>query len=161
MKRESSHSVEFPRAGAASELGPLGVERPGLVDPLVGVGPEEVSLGLDQVRRKPGPPVGVEVREARAHPGSADPGRDREPDDSTPRCLTLNHLGREIGIDDEIGQVHISLVGLFDPIQKHGPNDTPAFPDPGHLAQVDSPSFLRTFRPQQIHPLQVKTDIFN
>ena len=60
-----SHVVRRARGGAAA-AGPVGVEELAarLVEPLVGVRPEVVALGLQQVRRQPAGAVAVVVRQA-------------------------------------------------------------------------------------------------
>ena len=104
-------------------LRPLGMERAGLVGPLVGVRAEQVALGLDQVRREPLAAVAVVVgqggREGRD--GDAQPGG--LADDPPPAVLALPDGLGEVGGQQQVRQVPVLVVGVLDAVQEAGADD--------------------------------------
>ena len=92
---------------------PLGVdELAGRVGPLVGVGAEEIALGLDQVARQALAAVAVVVGQARAEGRRADAVGDRLVDHAPPGILARVDLLLEVLVHQQVGQVRVLLEGL-------------------------------------------------
>mmetsp|Transcript_932 Transcript_932/g.3085 ORF Transcript_932/g.3085 Transcript_932/m.3085 type:complete len:519 (+) Transcript_932:241-1797(+) len=129
------------------------------VRPLVRVRPEEISLRLDEVRRKSSAAVRVKVRERAGHRGRRDPGVDRRGHDAPPRLVALHELGRELAVDEQRREVRVLVVRLLDAVEEPRADDAPALPDPSHFAEVEPPLLLRGLRADEVHALRVRANL--
>mmetsp|Transcript_6976 Transcript_6976/g.13757 ORF Transcript_6976/g.13757 Transcript_6976/m.13757 type:complete len:138 (+) Transcript_6976:1987-2400(+) len=123
----TQHNARLPRqildltSGSAIEVAnvlvavvPESVEHTGLVDAFVGVSPEEVALGLDQVCRQTGTAVLVVVGKGSRGGRDGDSVGDTEGDNPAPGHLAGVEFGGKTGIDHEIGEVSVPPNGFGD-----------------------------------------------
>lgn len=95
---------------------PVGVEKltPGLIHPLVRMRTKVVPLGLKKVGRQHRIPIAIKERQCRAE------GRDRNPTlrsrryNIPPSLLRLLHLATEVVVQEQVVQLRILVVRLFD-----------------------------------------------
>mmetsp|Transcript_2797 Transcript_2797/g.6129 ORF Transcript_2797/g.6129 Transcript_2797/m.6129 type:complete len:471 (-) Transcript_2797:146-1558(-) len=144
---------------AAEGLIPHRVEPALCISPLVGVAAKEVALGLDQVGRQAGTAVGVKVSKGGGDAGDGHAGRDGLPCHAPPGRLALGQLLREEGVDQEVGEGGVALVGLADVVQEAGADNAAALPDPGQSSQVDVPVLLLALGLDDVHALGVAADL--
>ena len=140
-------------------LVPLGVEGSRSVHPFVGMGPEVIPLGLDQVGGQLGAAVGDRSRPGL--PSSAAAG-------SPSSAAALDHLAQiilpgpkflaQIGVQQQVGQVGPGLKSRADVLQQGRPDDAAAPPDAGHGFQVQPVAVGLGGLLQQGHPLGVGGD---
>ena len=130
----------------------------GLVGALVGVGTEEVALGLKEVRREAGGAVAVVVAEAGAERGDGDAVEGGDTDDFTPVLLGRAQKVLEERIEHEVHQGRIAAVGVGDAVEEAGADDATPTPDGGDTAEVESPAFFLAHRFDEVEALGVADD---
>src|ERR1700682_398653 len=140
-------------------LDPFGMKYPWLVDALVGMRPEKVTLRLQQIGRQARRAITIEVSERCGKRGNGHTKLDRSGNRDAPVVLGLGDDVGEIGIEQEIMQRRIALVSIDDVIQKRSANDAAAAPDRGDVAEVQVPVVLFARGPEQLHSLGVRDDL--
>ena len=110
-----------------------------LVDPPVGVGPEQILAGPGsgwRARVRAGSRRSRPARSSRRASGCRARRLARTP---PPRILGfLERGGEELG-EHQVGKLGFTVVGLADAVEEAGPDDAAAPPDRRHRAQVDAP----------------------
>ena len=131
----------------------------GFVGALVGVGTEEVTLGLEEVGGEAGGAVAVVVAEGGAEGRDRDAVEGGDADDFTPVLLRLAEHVFEERIEHEIGQIGVGAVGVGDAIEEAGADDATAAPDGGDAAEVELPVLLGTHGLNEVETLGVADDL--
>src|SRR5579884_4517139 len=99
-----------------------------LVDALIGVGAEEVTLGLQQVGRQAFRAVSVKKRERSGKRRGGDAETNCVNDGFAPGGLiVVQRLTEEI-VQQQVGQFGVLIIGFFDFAQKTAPDDAAAAP---------------------------------
>lgn len=158
---ETSHHLinhEIAISERAKSAEPFGVEFARFVGPFVGVRAEEIALRLEQILRKPLGAIAVEVSERCAEGGRRDSELDGGDDCAPPIRLRLAENAAEKGIEHQVFEIGIPLVGFFDAVEKFGANDAAAAPDRGDVAEVELPIILASGGAEQRHALRVTDD---
>src|SRR5579862_544582 len=123
-------NVVGPRRHLATPAGPIGMEELAarFIDSLVGVGAEEISLGLQQVRRKPGRAESVVERERRGESRRRHAGLNRPDDAAAPGGFVIvQNLAEEIG-NQQIGEMRILVVSFLDLAEEAASDDATTAP---------------------------------
>src|SRR5438045_3262086 len=92
----------------------------GLVDPLVGVGAEEVALRLREVERQALGADRIIVGETGAHRENRDALRLRGLDDMAPAWLRFGDPRLEVVVEEQVRQRRILAEGVLDEIEELG-----------------------------------------
>src|SRR5665647_2383979 len=145
----------------ASRARPVGVEElaPGPVHPLVGVGAEEVPLGLEQVGGQPPRAVAVVEGQGRGEGRGGHPILDGMDHGAPPGRLVLDeHPGEEV-VQQQVGDPRFLIVGLLDLAQEAAADDAAPPPHQGDAAEVQLPAVLLGRLPQQHVALGVGDDL--
>ena len=145
----------------ADDLWPVGVEHLALwfVEALVGVGTEEVALGLQEVGREAGGAVAVVVAEAGAERWDGDAVEGGECDDFTPVLLGFGQQVLEEGGEHEVAQLGVLAVSVGDAVEEAGADDATATPDGGDAAEVEAPIFLLAHGFDEVETLRIGDDL--
>ena len=130
-----------------------------LVDTLIGVSAEIVSLALQQIGGEGLRAVAVVVGQSRHEGRSRQARLGRQADNPAPMRLSLPDLPVKVGIQHQVDQVGIARVGLGNLLQEPRPNDAPAPPDPGDGGEVQLPSVLRLGLAHELKTLGVGADL--
>ncbi len=131
----------------------------GLVGALVGVGTEEVALGLEEVRWQAGSAVAIVVAEACAERGDGDAVQRGDADDFAPVLLGLAEHVLEEGIEHEVGQICVVAIRIRDAVEELCADDATAAPDRCDAAEIEIPHFLFPRRLDEIEALGVADDL--
>ena len=110
------------------------------VNPLISVGPEVIPLRLQKVVRPAFAAIAVVIVQggADSRHGNAEPGGGA--DNLPPAILIRFHRLLEVRIQQQILQAGLTRKGLFNPLQKRGPDNTPPAPQHGNLAVFQVPA---------------------
>ena len=111
-----------------------------LVDSLVGVGTERISLSLDEIRREASGSEGVVERECGRGRGDRDSCSDRSADRPAPSRLGLCHGIAEEPLEEEIREVGIRAIRRGDGGEEPRPDDASGSPERGDGAGVEAPT---------------------
>src|SRR5690606_15625650 len=115
---------------------PVGVERALPVSSLVGVGPEEVTLRLNQVGGTPLAAIPVVIGECRAEDGQWNAARAACLHRLAPACLTrLERLTEEI-CQEQVGKVGPGRECRSNIVEERGADNTACPPYPGDFRKV-------------------------
>ncbi len=128
------------------------------VGALVGVGAEEVALGLQQVGGQHGAAIAVVVAERRTECRNGDAVDGGEGHDLTPVLLELVEQVLEERSEHEVAQFRIAAIGIGDVIEEARADDATTAPDGGDFSEVEIPLFLRTHRFDEVEALGVGND---
>ena len=122
------------------------MEHAGLVDAAVGVGTEEVTLGLGQGGGQTLGAQTIVVRQGAGEHRGRDTGLHGTHDYTTPCILRFADDLLEVRIEQQGSRQIIALEGLGDAVEQElGANNAAATPNAGHFGQVDIPAvFLST-----------------
>ena len=146
--------------GIAAPAGPVGVEKlaAGLVDPLVGVSPEVVALGLEQIGGKTFAAVAVEVGQSAAEGGYRYTVSDGGGDYASPGFLAgLDRLS-EVGGEEEVGQIMVAVESILDAAEELGADDAAAAPHEGDAAVVEMPVVFGSGHGEELEALGIRAD---
>src|SRR5690606_23893716 len=110
------------------------------VDPLEGVSPEVVALGLDETGGETLRAHPVVIGEGRRVGGRRYPGADRAGDDSPPRLLCRAERIGEEGGEHEVLETGVVPVGGGDVLEEGRPDDASCTPEGRHRTRVDVPA---------------------
>jgi hypothetical protein len=114
----------------------------GLSSALVGVGSEEVALGLEQVGGEAGGAVAVVVAEAGAEGGDGDAVQGGEGDNSRASSAgSWLSMSLKKGSSMRLLSSGLRSVGVGDAVEEAGADDAAAAPDGGDAAEVEAPVF--------------------
>src|SRR5664280_1126640 len=133
--------------------------RAGPVGALIGVRSEEIALGLGQVLWQLRTAIAVEIRKRRRHRRNWNSHLYGGSYQLAPRSFELLQPRRELGIEQQIGQVGLTFEGAHDVIEEARTNDATAFPDARHLAQVDVPLPLVRPAADETHALRIRANL--
>src|SRR3981081_2436761 len=114
----------------------------GLVDALVGVGAEEVSLCLQQICRQAGGAESVVERERRGESWCRHAGLNRLDDATAPGGFVIvQHLAEKIG-DQQVGEVRILIISFLDLAQETAADDATAAPHQRDSSEIQIPALV-------------------
>eukprot|EP00754_Rhynchopus_humris_P042950 Rhum_TRINITY_DN286_c0_g1::Rhum_TRINITY_DN286_c0_g1_i1::g.658::m.658 len=130
-----------------------------LVHELVGVRTEVVTLGLQQVGRKPGGAVAVPEGEGRRQRRGRDAGLHDGGHNLAPRALALADLRLEPLVAEERLEAGVRLEGLLDLAQEGAPDDASTTPHQRDAAVVQRPAVLLSRSAEQHVALRVRHDL--
>src|SRR5690554_519598 len=101
---------------SSTSSGPVGVEEltTRFVDALIGMRTKVIALGLQQVGGQALTAVAIEIVECGGNSGSGDAVHYSSGHYTTPAVLCLVHHILKEGIEQEVGQVFVLVVGFFD-----------------------------------------------
>lgn len=148
------------RVESTDHVGPVGVEELAawFVGALVGVGTEEVALGLQQIRRQHGAAVAVVVSERGTEGRNRDAVDGGECHDLTPVLLEFVEQVLEERCQHEVAQFRIAAIGIGDVVEESSADDATTAPDGGDFSEVEVPVFLGTHRFDEVEALGVGND---
>ncbi len=131
-------------ATLADHLGPFRVEELafGFVQALVGVGTEEVALGLEEVGGEAFGAVAVVVAEGGRERGNRDAVEGGDAHHFAPALLGLAEHVLEERVEHEVRELRVGAVGIGDAVEEAGADDATATPDGGDAAEVEAPVLL-------------------
>src|SRR5262249_6224849 len=129
---------------------PVGVKRPLLVHPLIGVSAEVVALRLQQVGREPLAPIAVKIRESRGKTGYRQPEFDRRGPHRGRARLGLGGGGGKNLAKERVPGAGVRVEGALDSFEDRARDDAPAAPQQRNIAVIQFPlEFAR--RRLQLH----------
>src|SRR2546422_8482846 len=108
------------------------------VDALVSMSAKIITLRLDQIRGEALAPEVIEIRQRSGHCGCRHPQPDRQAHRLAPLAHAPPDLFCKILVQEQVGQVGITLESLPDPVEKDSPDNAAPLPYPSHLARIDA-----------------------
>ena len=131
----------------------------GLVRALVGVGTEEIALGLEEVGGEAFGAVAVVVAEGGAEGGDGDAVEGGDAHHFPPALLGLAEHVLEERVEHEVRELRVGAVGVGDAVEEAGADDATAAPNGGDAAEVEAPVLLLAHGFDQIETLSVADDL--
>jgi len=128
------------------------------VSSLKGVGSEKVTLSLHEVSWQTRPAILVVESQRGPHCGTGSALCHSKGDYSAPRVLPFVDLASEVDIDQQTGEVGVSLVRGLDAVKELSPDDAACFPDTCCFAEVNTPTVLLGSFFDEVHSLGVRTN---
>ena len=123
------------------------------------MGPEIVTLSLQQVRRQARAPVCVVIVQRGAHRGNGDSEPNRGANHVPPRPLGLCHDPLEVRIQHQVGELAALAERLLDLSQELGADNAPFTPHQGDFPELQAPPVFLRRRPEQLESLGVRTNL--
>lgn len=120
---------------------------------------EEISLGLHQVGRQPAPAVGIKVGQGGGDAGAANTCTYSQLHNLPPSCLPICQVLGKLRVHQQVGQVGVAKVGLFDAVQEAGTDDATTLPDTAQTCQIDIPALIHTLGLDDVVALGITADL--
>ena len=130
-----------------------------LVGALVGVGAEEIALGLQQVGGQHGTTITIVVTERGAECRHRDAGECGHRDHFAPVLLRGVENFLEERCEHQVVERGVFAVGIGDAVQEARADDAAAAPDGGDLREVEIPVLFLAHRGDEVEALGVGNDL--